>query len=449
MSKCYNITIMYLMQLLHWFCQNHMGVKKIKAYEFNQLPFDAKKEYLKTAFEVQVCKMYDFLKKEIHLIEYGLTWSYGPEEEEALQRERERLKMYKKVYEIAESVKLAVDKLNNVPGGKTVRFQCFLHDDSTPSMNYLAAVHGFYCFGCGKQGEVVDIFNLLNLMNIWTGHDGLKFIEQMKMAANLFVDQREEKVRVENLYSNGSYNDYHTDFIPYTPAMNKVRHNAGYLGMIPIEKDKKAIEYLESRKISLYTAKRLAVMTQYPTNKNTGESLGRGYLVFINTNGSYVRRLFLEDRELSSKCSWPASKWWNKKGAEVGIFNGQVIDHCKHFGEVCYVCEGAIDALTLENYGYHAIALNGVENAEAFAAQVDKENLVKYICLADSDAAGQKMARAFQEKGIYVPEFLLEPDATHILCQYKDINAAFVADALATGKALDDIMEKATKFYGF
>ncbi|MBQ6843817.1 MAG: toprim domain-containing protein [Agathobacter sp.] len=446
MKKCFNTAIMYLMQLVLVFCREGRGIKKMPAWDFNELSFDDKKEYLKTAFEAQVCKIYEEAKGIIEMDAYLQTLPQDTEEKEEYKEYDEEIKRYKMVFEIAESVKLAIDKANGVPGGKTVKFKCFLHDDSTPSMNYLPGVHGFYCFGCGKQGEVVDVFNLLNLMNIWTGGNGLKFIEQMKMAANMFVDT--SCGAINEVYSDGTVNNYHTDFIPYTREMNKVRHNS-YLKMVPIEKDAKAVEYLKSRGITLSTAKKLSVMTQYPCDRYTGESYGRGYLVFINSNGSYVRRLFSEDRKLSVKCPWEASKWWNQKNAEVGIFNGQVISHCKQFGEVCFVCESAIDAMSIEECGYHAIGLNGVEHAEKFASQVDKENLVKYICLADTDAAGYKMVKAFKDNELFVPKILMQHDSENILCQYKDVNAAYMANQTKTCWALDAIVEEATKFYGF
>jgi len=446
MNNCFNIAIMYLMQMMLVFCREGRGAKKIPAMEFNQLSFADKKESLKVAFEAQVCKIYEDIKNifEIEELVAGVPRNIADKEE--WEKHEKELEIYRGIFEIAESVKLAIDKSNGVPGGKTVKFKCFLHDDGTPSMNYLPGVHGFYCFGCGKQGEVVDVFNLLNLMNIWTGGKGLKFIEQMRMAAKMFVDTT--YADLNEVYADGTVNGRHTEFVPYTREMNRVRHNS-YLGMLPIEKDPKAVEYLKSRGINLSTAKKLSVMTQYPCDKYTGESYGRGYIVFINSNGSYVRRLFSEDRKLSVKCPWEASKWWNQKGAEIGIFNGQVISHCKQFGEVCFVCEGAIDAMTIEGIGYHAIALNGVEHAEKFASQVDKENLVKYICLADTDTAGYKMVKAFKDNGLFVPEILVHHDEKNILCQNKDVNAAFLVDMKQTVWALDDIVEEATKFYGF
>lgn len=441
--KCYNVAIMVLMQYI-WEYSQKFNAHKITAFEFNQLPFDEKKEYLKTAFEKEICKIYEETKN--FLTNYEFFKDLHDESEESPEYKQITMR-YRMMYEITEAVKLAVDKVNGVPGGKTVRFKCFLHDDGTPSMNYMPGTHGFYCFGCGKQGEVVDLFNLINLMNIWTGNGSLKFIQQMEIAVKMFVN--EEDSEVKNISANGNQSTYHTDFVPYTSEMHKVRHST-YPGFIHIEKDPNAIEYLKRRGITLPTAKRLSVMTYYPSNRDTGKSYGRGYLVFINANGSYVRRLFIKDETLSAACPWPANKWWNKKGAEMGIFNGQVISHCKQFEQVCFVCESAIDAMTIEEIGYHAIGLNGVENAENFVRQINKENLVKYICLADSDTGGYRMIKAFQDKGdLFIPDFLLKSDNDHILCQHKDVNAAFIADPKATIQALDEIVEQTDKFYGF
>ena len=37
---------------------------------------------------------------------------------------------------------------------------CPLHDEDTPSFRYYEETNSFYCFGCGKGGNVVHLFRL-------------------------------------------------------------------------------------------------------------------------------------------------------------------------------------------------------------------------------------------------------------------------------------------------
>lgn len=432
---CYNPAIIFLMLLIlkqTFSC----GMHKMDSEEFNTLPFKEKLDYLKQAFEKAVYITALSLEGILPKYEGVDLSSLAPEL-------RQQIVGCRQAYTIANAVKLAVDKAEG-NGGQVINFKCFLHEDNTPSMNYMVSKKGFHCFGCsGENGAIIDIFNLLSLMEEWQGRPPLKFADQVRKANRLFVSGFES----EHLFADGDKPLYHKDFIPYTKEMNRVRHNP-YLNFIDIKKDENALAYLESRGIDEQTAYRLGVMTQYPTDSD-GNSYGRGYLVFINSDGTYVRRLFLSNPELSAKCPYPELKWWNKKGANVGIFNGQVIEHCQQYNQVCFVCEGAIDAMSIECIGYHAIALNSVNNAENFVYPIDERNRVKYICLADNDNGGRDMARTFLKKGnLFVSKHALEPDGS-IFTQYKDVNEIMVADGNGLAKALYELEKQANEFYGF
>lgn len=438
MRKCFNIAIAYLFMFMIDSCRsskNHM----LRAIKFNQLSFEEKKDYLKDFFEKRVCYIYDTLTEV--LPGYEMCIKIG----EITEQQKSDYEKYKLVLDVATCVKSAIDKSEGLSTNPATKIKCFMHEDSTPSMNYWPATHGFYCFGCSQNGEVVDIFNLVSLMNEWNGKGPLKFAEQMEYLARLFVDQS-DGYKIENLFSNGDQSKYHTSYIPYTKEMNSVRHNK-FLNLVSIKNDTLATAYLNSRGIDQDTAYRLSVMVQYPKDTE-GQSYGRAYLTFINADGSYVRRLFKEDPILSSRCPWPANKWWNKKGIPMGIFNGQVIDHCRQFNETCFVCESAIDALSCEELGFHAIAVNGVENAKKFLDQIDLQNAVKYCCLSDTDNAGGIMAQSFIGKGLFVPQHYIGKDNDNFLKKYKDVNECMVADRDSTGYALAELSRQAQDFYG-
>lgn len=433
---CYNMGIMYLMTLIA--NQTFVSIDKMDATQFNTFSFEEKLDYLKSSFEKAValtaCDIRNILDK------YQDTSLLSPEDKQKLDQLRQ-------AYTIANAVKMvAYPDFDKDP--QVVNFNCFLHDDKTPSMNYMVSKKGFHCFGCSNDnGAIIDVFNLVDLMNQWKGGRPLKFAEQVRVVTHWYVKEEGRLNKLKSLFADGDKPLYHKDYIPYTKEMNRVRHNP-YLNLVDIKKDEKAQKYLLSRGITDKTAYRMGIMTQYPTDKD-GDSYGRGYLVFINSDGTYVRRLFVTDPVLSAHCPYPELKWWNQKGANVGIFNGQVIEHCQQFNQVCFVCESAIDAMSIEELGFHAIGLNSVNNAENFVYPIEERNRVKYICLADNDNGGRDMARTFLKKGhLFVSKHALEPDGS-IFTQYKDVNDILVNDREGLFQGLCELEHSANEFYDF
>lgn len=210
---CYNPAIIFLMFLIikqTFSC----GMHKMDSEEFNTLPFAEKLEYLKQAFEKAV--YITALSLEGILPEYE-----GVDLNSLAPELRQQIVGCRQAYTIANAVKLAVDKAEG-NGGQVINFKCFLHNDSTPSMNYMPSKHGFHCFGCsGESGAIIDVFNLLSLAEEWQGRPPLKFADQVRKANRLFVSGFDS----EHLFADGDKPLYHKDFIPYTKEMNRVRHN--------------------------------------------------------------------------------------------------------------------------------------------------------------------------------------------------------------------------------
>lgn len=438
MSKIYNMVIVELMkQVLFLISQQ----ERLDSVTFDQMEYKEKIKTLKMIFENAMIGLHDTYTSLVAMTEENpqMFQTNGVMDEDV----RKDYEMQKRILAITSAVKGAVDTEQKLETGRNVLFKCFAHDDSTPSMTYSAKTHGFHCFGCQNAGEIYDVFSIIGL--IYEVQEGKKmpFSKQVEYIAHLFVD--ESYGPIKNIFYTEHSNNFHQNYIPYSKEMNVVRHNK-YLNLVGIKDDKLGTEYLESRGISQQTAHRQGVMTCYPKSE-TGMSWGRAYMVFINSDGSYVRRLFKEDKEKSANCPFRAEKWWNRKGCTVGIFNGQVIPHCEQFGEVCFVCESATDALSCEEVGFHAIALNGVDNAPKFLEGVDPiRGLVKYICLSDNDTAGHKMADQFSQKGVFVAPHL-QGKSDYALSQYKDSNECIVADKEGLFQSLCEIEDRAKKFY--
>lgn len=398
-------------------------VEKINRKTFEEASFIKKIEMLKLHFEDILITCIDDILQQI-----------VPESEEDVQLKEE-------MKAISKAISATREKLYSNKPIDPVLFRCFKHEDSTASMSWSARQHGFFCFSCSKDNQVFDLFDCIALMNGFKGPTAFK--DSFKIAVCYMV---ESGLDILNPFSDGNYSSgKHSSFIAYTREMNKVRHYSFYY---PIENDLLAISKLEERGISLETAKRHAVMTWYPTSE-TGVQVGTAYWVFINDNGTYSRRLFSENQELTASWKQKPMKWWNKAGTGIGTFNLRVLDHCRQFQEVCFVTESAIDALSIEELGYHAVGLNSISNLASFLREnIDNHADIMLICLTDNDKAGKEAEVHFNKRKLFVPDYLKEEyTGDSWLSKYKDINEALIADREQTLQELYRIEQSAVDFY--
>lgn len=96
----------------------------------------------------------------------------------------------------------------------------------------------------------------------------------------------------------------------------------------------------------------------------------------------------------------------------VPIFNGHYLKTAAK-GETIFICEGVIDALTIESAGYKAIALGGVNHANKLLETIKKTSAdEKYIFITafDNDTAGDQARKVFPYQALEIP------------ADYKDVN---------------------------
>jgi hypothetical protein len=398
-------------------------VEKINRKSFEGASFLERIEMLKLHFEDILITCIDDILQQI-----------VPESEED-EHIKEEMKT------ISKAISATRHKLNDKHPCDPVLFQCFRHEDKTPSMSWSAKQHGFYCFSCSKNNQVFDLFNCIAMIQGLKGPTTFK--ESFRVAVCYMV---EGGVNIVNPFSDGNYNSSkHNNFIPFSKAMNKIRYYTFYY---PIENDSLAISKLEERGISLETAKRHAVMTWYPTSE-TGVQVGTAYWVFINDNGTYSRRLFAEDKEKTVGLKQKPLKWWNKSATSIGTFNLRVLDHCRQYNEVCFVTESAIDALSIEELGYHAVGLNSISNLGSFMREhIDCQPDILLICLTDNDKAGKEALAHFNKRNLFVPDYLIEGYiGDSWLSRFKDINEALISDRENTLQEVYQLEQSALDFY--
>lgn len=408
----YNISALMLMIIgFDYNC----GLELISRKKFIAASFKDRVEMLKIRFEKNLIDYGEEIKEKLE------NEVYSDEEQKGLLEE---------MLLISNAIEATCNKKKGKKPLNSVLFKCFLHNDSNPSMSWSAEQHGFYCFGCSKDNKVFDLFDYLKLIYGFDGPDAFK--KSFMIAVEAYV---EDSSKIENAFIERS-NDRHTSYIPYSKEMNRVRH---WTFHYPIEKDIPALKKLEERGISLATAKRMSVMTWYPTIDNS--PIGLCYWIFLNDDGSYTRRLATINKNMNTgEC---ARKWWNPSNKPMGIFNTRVLEHCRQFNEVCFVTESAIDALSCEELGYHSVGLNSINNlGKFFTEYVDKHPDTMLICLTDNDGVGKGAIVEFQKRNLYVADY------EDWLSGFKDINEALMADRELSLKAMRNLEIAAKKFYG-
>ena len=308
---------------------------------------------------------------------------------------------------------MAVEK---VAGSIDHNFTCFNadHEDRTPSMIFDKEHGHFHCFGCMDYGENFDGFDVIGAVYGYTS-----FRDSYAKAVELFVDKPSEVIPYQK--SKG-------DLFP--KEMYKTLKNPYYT---PIQNDPDGLAYLELRGISKKTAVKYGLMTW--------EYEGWLFIVFVNDNGSVVRRRFAKTADAAMYSSQP-EKWWNQKGSG-GYFNLRAIDKAREKSEVVFVTESAMDALSVIECGYPAVALNSVNRLGGLLRECNYPYLVG---LFDNDDIGCNKAGIFKQHGFYTVEY--DDETTPFLRQYKDANEALCANRLRTTTDLAVVNQKAMGYYG-
>lgn len=290
------------------------------------------------------------------------------------------------------------------------------------------------CHKCKKNGDVIDLYRER------TGVDFSTALRELAQQIGISIDSPETaQNRPVSDFKTKAYKD--TTKPVKTPCSGSetetevvADYTAYYKACQERLYDPAAVSYLQSRGISLETA--VAYGLGYDPEADPAivpgaiEQTEKRHpcprLILPVHSGYYIGRRIDGVKEHEKL---------NSKGCTVGIFNLAVL-YTQDVREVV-VTEGILDALSVIEAGYNAIALNSANNAELLVKELKKRKTEATLILSlDNDPQGRKAKKLLKET---LPQLEIRYISANISAGYKDPNEALVNDR----KAFDDALEYA------
>ena len=236
------------------------------------------------------------------------------------------------------------------------------HDDKHPSMSYDNKRNIVKCFSCNSSYDLISLYALDN--NLDNNKDFIRIIDELALKYNIDVkSNKSNTIKKESMqkYANIKKEDF-------TKYINKCK------------KDIDKTDYLLKRGISDNLQKKY----------NIGYDIKERMLVLPISKTCYLGR-FTDDTK--------GFKHHKPKGTTNEIFNGNYLKD-SDFKTIIWVCEGIIDALSLEeiNEDIKAISLNSINNASQLVQEAKDNNFKGVFMLAlDTDTNGIRASEDLKE----------------------------------------------------
>ena len=311
------------------------------------------------------------------------------------------------------------------------RFRCLNpeHLDRNPAMGYDAKRHKVHCFACGAD---YDLFDLLIIdENLSSPREALAFASRLygNGSADLPAFHRtsghspaNHSAVAEASESGGMGERQFASLVSESNSKSLIRDSSDMADYLTsCFENRTATDYFVQRGLSDATVERFRLGYDPETD----------CVVLPCDDGSFVRRGVGEKR------------YYNEKGKPSPLFQSDLLTQMSRGGEESpdvtestpvFIVEGVFDALSIEELGYRACAMNGAGNREKIAGFLRKlpENS-PVLLLPDNDRAGEEWASALctQFPWLYrCPVLPTGKDINEFLLADRDGAAWFLQDAV-------------------
>ena len=295
------------------------------------------------------------------------------------------------------------------------RFRCLnpSHLDRDPSMGFDPKRNKVHCFACGAD---YDLFDLLALDNNLSSQ-----ADALVLASERYGDGSARR--------SVSFSAAGSSRVTNRPAERAAPDGGeggiggcapSFFSEEPISSSYLSDCFTHRNETPYFTQRGLSADTV--TRFRLGYDPKHDCVVLPCEDGRCVRRAVSEKRYL------------NEKGRPSPLFQPELLTGAGE-GDLVFLLEGTFDALSAEELGYHAAALNGSGNREKAAALL--RTLPKpapILLLTDSDPAGETWAAALTAEFPWLyrcPPVPYGKDLNESLCHDRDETARFLARCAA------------------
>ena len=281
---------------------------------------------------------------------------------------------------------------------RCINSQAHSHNDKNFSMGFEVSKNRYKCFACGNQGSIIDLY-----MNV-KGLDLKEAIKELASMTGISSETAEttpcQSVKVKDKDEVSIKEPNEDIYKELCEPLDK--ECVGYLTGQTRGLTKDTIKRFSISMLSDYrlSDKRLKDKFKFEELKNAGVLSDKGNLLFygfkllipFKKNGKIV---FLQSRRMDNE-----QPKYRHISRPVPIFNTDTLTEMNK-GDKVYICEGVFDAMILEQNGYRAVAILGVNNFKDESIELFK-GLDVVLCL-DNDSAGleatNKIAEMFLLQG--------------------------------------------------
>lgn len=294
-------------------------------------------------------------------------------------------------------------------------FQCPNHyahknGDEKPSATYYADSQTVYCH---MEGRAFDIFEIIGLDENITD-----FSEQYRRAAELAGKGGE-------VWKNrGKTAKKETETAEYTAFYRECSK--------ALEQSQKALEYLNSRGITIETARRFGLgYCEKWKHPNTKTDRTTARIIIPRSAGAYLARS-VDGAEPQKQVA----------GKQKTLFNGEKLDTAS--GLPFVIVEGEFDAMSIIQAGYDNVIGIGPIGNKDIIAQAIKEKAPRngYILALDNDEPGRKAQQELYKDLANAGITAISADTSLFYSGKKDPNEAYKADPDALVEGLTALLQE-------
>lgn len=278
--------------------------------------------------------------------------------------------------------------------------QAHSHNDKNFSLGLDTHRNRYKCFTCGERGSVIDLYKAVKGIDL---SQAIKELAEMTGLTPLSDQPRYKPYRDTQRVINepaGDYNRIYEELVLACGGLDQ--ESKAYLTGATRGLTEETLNRFLLCSVKDYqkTDKYLKAKFSKDELKQAGVIGEKGNLLFYKHKViipfiSGGRITFLQGRRLDE-----APPKYLHISRPVPLFNADILSRLKS-GDKVYICEGVFDAMMLEQNGYNAVAILGVNNFKPETAGLFKG--LKIVLSLDNDEAGQRatneLAKMFLIKG--------------------------------------------------